>query len=152
MTTRLKMLLALPAMALMFSCNKMERKIDPKPQPRHISDAVDDRPDDECQNWGSSAGIGAITGALSGSVGQTIILNVTALGRNLCAQDAQVSAVTNGTNVTLSSDVYYVGCICGAAITEVPTTYSFTPQAPGTYTFTASNELGTTVTHTINVQ
>lgn len=146
MLYRNKYLMIIPALLLAMSCTKTEPQ-----QPEPVCGTPVDST--ECSGWGPAIGLVSITGPTTVALGQSIILSVTVTGTNGCAQYATLNGTVNNNNITLTGNVWYVGCMCTQALTElnVPS-YSFTPTQAGTYTFQGVTYEGAPVTHTVSVQ
>lgn len=145
MLYRNKYLMIIPVLLLAMSCTKTEPS-----QPDPIcGNPVDTA---ECSGWAPSIGLVSITGPATISLGQPITLSVKVTGTNGCAQYATLNGTVNGNSITLAGNIWYSGCICTQALTELDVPYSFTPTQTGNYTFQGTTYEGTSVTHTVSVQ
>lgn len=116
--------------------------------------------DAECPPYLSPAyEIKEISSADTIKLGETLLLNITAVGASTCAQSAVVSHVERGSIipeiiavVDLEAQIRYCGCICGAALTDVRSKYYFTPSLAGNYEFRTKKADGSYDTHYVYVK
>ena len=139
-----KYLVIVPLVLFALACNKDKPT---SPEPPGVCWPVD-----PCENIALALGISEISGPSNISLGQAIVLNVMSTGINGCAVSAEITGTPSTTGILLSSSVVYVGCVCTQALTEIASTYTFTPTNAGTYTFHSIDLEGNPIQHTVTVQ
>lgn len=144
MLSQNKIFLIIPVLILAISCSKTNNNV-PPPGP------ICEQPD-SCSYWNDALGLVSISGPATATVGQPVQFTVIVTGNNGCANTATVSGTASGNNITLTGNVHYSGCICTQALTDVSSTYSFTPTQPGVYLLQGETYEGAPVTHTLTVQ
>lgn len=142
-----KTFLIIPMLILAVSCTK--KATDKTP----LTDPIVEQPDsDSCSYWHDAPGIISISGPATATTGQQVQFTVVVTGTSGCAAAATTSGAIAGNTITLSGSVHYTGCICTQVLTDVNSTYSFTPTQPGVYLLQGETYDGIPVTHTLTVQ
>jgi hypothetical protein len=138
-----KIFLLIPILIVAISCSKKSTQ---------VPDPICEQPVDSCSYWHDAAGLVSISGPATATAGQPVQFTVLVTGTNGCAVAGITSGVATGNTITLSGNVHYTGCICTQVLSDVSTTYSFTPAQPGVYLLQGETYDGIPVTHTLTVQ
>lgn len=129
-----------------FSCTKSGTPDPGSPPDSTYSDSSGCEP-----HWDPALGIDSISGTDTTILGETAVLMLAVTGRNSCAQRASVVSSASGFTITFTGNVWYDGCACLMALTNVPSVFSFTPSTTGLYHFKAYDWQGNLVTHSLYV-